>query len=54
VECITHGREIISASWSDNLKVCGSLEKKLVRWHDIIKADVKEILLGCCGLTYFG
>lgn len=46
MECITHGTEKISTSWSDNLNVCGSLEKNLVRWHGTIKADVKEILLG--------
>jgi hypothetical protein len=27
------------------------LGRNLVKWHDIIKVDVKKILLGCCGLN---
>ena len=40
----------ISTSWSDNLNVCGSLEKNSVMWHDTIKVDVKDFF-ECCGLT---
>jgi len=46
VECITHGRGKISTSWSDNLNVCGSLEKIWLGDMMLLKWMLRNVFWG--------